>query len=454
MTEDAKHDVKPAELGGDDGVNERKGDGDHGNEPARALLAIQTADAAVAVAVDQDLRVYDKKYAQSLPIIHYLGKYRSDLSFNSCRSNELRVLLGEGGPGGDPTIVRCLAFSRCGRFLAAGSDDKIARVWSCDTWECIKSIRAPKKISVVSFNATGSVMLAANKFGDVLVTSTSAAVDGEAPFEILLGHYCSVLTSLSLSHDGKLLATTDRDAKVRVSIMPTDPLQGAHEIQSFAYGHTDFVSCSSFVRQGDAEVLVSGGGDGMIRIWDPLTGREICSLEIGKNEETQGNPNTSFARPVLALCPSQDGRHLVVALDGEAQLCLMELDISGGKIEEKGRSAVTGLPFATDICRDATGNFVFVSGPVSGSAPGAVLLLSAKLSADGTSLEACSTDLLTAEGRRQLQKCNEEEIGDVAPQKMLPSYLHKRPFVSFDEKNSRKKASKVATDATPGAQTK
>ena len=259
-----------------------------------------------------------------------------------------------------------------------------------------------------------------------------------------------MITSLALSHDGKLLATTDRDAKVRVSIMPSNPLNGAHEIQSFGFGHTDFVSCATFVRQNDSEVLVSGGGDGMLRVWDPLTGSEICCLEIGKNEETEGNPSTTFAKPVLALCPSQDGSHLVVAVDGEASLCLVKLDIPGRKIMEVGRSSVAGLPFPTDIWKDTAGNFLFISGPVPGGAPGAVLLVSAKLNGDGTALEADSTDLLSVDARRQLQKCNEEEVGDIAPQKMLPSYLHKRPFLTFQDKG-KLKAAKTTADATPGA---
>ena len=61
MSEEAKHQVKPAKDDGDDNLNERGGDGDHGNEPVRALLAIHPQDVAVAVAVDQDLRVYDKR---------------------------------------------------------------------------------------------------------------------------------------------------------------------------------------------------------------------------------------------------------------------------------------------------------------------------------------------------------------------------------------------------------
>lgn len=38
---------------------------------------------------------------------------------------------------------------------------------------------------------------------------------------------------------------------MRVSIVPADPMAGAHEIQSYCLGHTSFVTCSAFVQQGD-----------------------------------------------------------------------------------------------------------------------------------------------------------------------------------------------------------
>lgn len=69
--------------------------------------------------------------------------------------------------------------------------------------------------------------------------------------ELLLGHYNSILTSLHVSPCGKFVVTTDREKKARVSIMPPNPLAGAHEIQSYCLGHTDFLTCSAFVSQGD-----------------------------------------------------------------------------------------------------------------------------------------------------------------------------------------------------------
>ena len=88
----------------------------------------------------------------------------------------------------------------------------------------------------------------------------SPAAAGAAPEpELLLGHFCSILTSLCVSPSGKFVVSTDRDKKARVSLLPAEPLAGAHEIQSYCLGHTNFPTCSAFVAQPDGGGQVSLG---------------------------------------------------------------------------------------------------------------------------------------------------------------------------------------------------
>jgi len=139
---------------------------------------------------------------------------------------------------------------------------------------------APKKVSAVAFSGDGRAALFADKFGDVLVAAAPepdaaaapaapaaagagpagapAAEDGGgaggaapeaqgAPAAacsaagernggggaaagprvkpaLLLGHFCSTVTALAVAPGGRLLASADRDAKVRVSVLPRRPL--------------------------------------------------------------------------------------------------------------------------------------------------------------------------------------------------------------------------------------
>jgi tRNA (guanine-N(7)-)-methyltransferase subunit TRM82 len=112
------------------------------------------------------------------------------------------------------------------------------------------------------------------------------AAGGSRPqFEhtLLLGHV-SMLTAICVSTatttagtgtDGdakktrEYIITADRDEHIRVSRgMPQ-----AHVIEGFCLGHEDFVSRLCVAPGGKTEVLISGGGDDYLFVWDWLHGR-------------------------------------------------------------------------------------------------------------------------------------------------------------------------------------
>ena len=59
-----KQTAKPPRPQGQKRDNYDGGDGDQGTEPSRAILALHPNGVAVAVAVDKELRVFDKRYAK------------------------------------------------------------------------------------------------------------------------------------------------------------------------------------------------------------------------------------------------------------------------------------------------------------------------------------------------------------------------------------------------------
>jgi hypothetical protein len=71
---------------------------------------------------------------------------------------------------------------------------------------------------------------------------------------------------------------------VRVSCLPTDVSAGAHEIMSFCQGHRNFVTAVALV----GGLVVSGGGDGTLRLWNPLDGTLLHTLALGEGSDVEG----------------------------------------------------------------------------------------------------------------------------------------------------------------------
>ncbi|KAF4976351.1 hypothetical protein FZEAL_6971 [Fusarium zealandicum] len=97
-------------------------------------------------------------------------------------------------------------------------------------------------------------------------TKTEAEAKAEGRFELtlLLGHV-SMLTSLAIgeSEGRRYILTGDRDEHIRV----TRYIPQSYVIEGFCFGHKDFVS-SMVIPAPRGDVLVSGGGDEDLLVWD------------------------------------------------------------------------------------------------------------------------------------------------------------------------------------------
>lgn len=194
---------------------------------------------------------------------------------------------------------------------------------------------------------------------------------------------------MELSPDGKYIATADRDQKVRITCMPppgTDLLHhGAHEIQSYCMGHRFFVTCTAWTpihnntkNGGDGDggesppsssplssLLLSGSGDGTIRVWHPLTGQLMNTLHITPpplpSSSSKQEEGKEMVMVVLSLAVSPDGQWVVAAVEGANSLLLCSLfrknsnDNDGGPIEIVKLTQVKwldvpGLYLPTSVC--------------------------------------------------------------------------------------------------------
>ena len=139
--------------------------------------------------------------------------------------------------------------------------------------------------------------------------------------QLILGHV-SLLTDIACASltgaDGvarEYIVTSDRDEHIRVS----RGLPQAYIIEGFCLGHTSFISKLCFP-SSDPRLLVSGGGDDHIVLWDWPTGSLVDRLnmkqkfdlfrEVYNDDEAQGSHTSTQS----AVCASISEReHIAVS---------------------------------------------------------------------------------------------------------------------------------------------
>ncbi|KAL3418976.1 WD repeat domain-containing protein [Phlyctema vagabunda] len=199
---------------------------------------------------------------------------------------------------------------------------------------------------------------------------------------LLLGHV-SMLTDIALSTlDGKgFIITADRDEHIRVSRgMPQ-----THVIESFCLGHTEFISRLCLV-EGRPEILISGGGDDALFVWDWHSGHLISKAELNvhlAHALEMGISSTDMKKPtisgllqtkllyseaendtIIAICEGVPIL-LVFTLTSEEKLVFCRSYVLPGNplclvaSEAHGANILVSIdtihkPGSTTVCRDAT----------------------------------------------------------------------------------------------------
>ncbi|KAI9447148.1 WD40 repeat-like protein [Russula earlei] len=244
-----------------------------------------------------------KSVAISGPHIHVLDSSSGELlrSTASPQSEKKNFVLNAG-------CVRCAAVDPHYTHLVTAGDDKMLKVWAIDSLQLLSEREIPKKPTQILITRSGQTIVVADKFGDVFSypltsspTTTLAAVrdtesDNVASHKnpsggtLVLGH-TSLLTAFLLSPDETHIITADRDEHIRVSWFP----QG-HTIESFCLGHKKFISAIHIPRDPTVDgVLISGGGDPVLKVWQWRTGRRLYDVAI--EEAVQPFISVRRARP-------------------------------------------------------------------------------------------------------------------------------------------------------------
>ncbi|KOS38699.1 hypothetical protein ACN38_g10478 [Penicillium nordicum] len=298
------------------------------------------------------------------------------------------------------------------------SEDKCVRVLSLDNEGKLQQLSArtmPKKLSALTLTPDESNILTGDKFGDVYTfplipsgeyvkvqapakayepSATNLTVHTKRNLEsleqqmrqaalsktnqaervvlnfehqVIIGHVSLLTELISVTRPadstvGKrnYILTADRDEHIRIS----RGVPQAHVIEQFCFGHTSFVS-SLCVPSFEPKVLVSGGGDNYLLVWDWLKNQILQKVPLpGTEGETtvRGIWDVSLeatadnADPVKAIFVALEGSSQLLYFTLESDNTITQQDtlqLSGNVLELVGLDSRGSILVAVDTLRQS-----------------------------------------------------------------------------------------------------
>jgi WD40 repeat protein len=211
--------------------------------------------------------------------------------------------------------VRAIAISADGELVVTACDDGHLRSWSLRTGALIGEWRHTVALGAVTLSPTSDLVVALDEDGQVIVWRGAVQLDRRKRTE-------SAARAVAFSHDGTRLVVsgaTDaqifevgRDAVATTPVVALDgPLQDVRVV----------------VFTNDDSRVITGGGDGLAKVWDAANGKLI------------GTRN-AHGTAINSLAVSADGDTLWAGSESGEQGIVRAWDI---RVETRSASALAAL---------------------------------------------------------------------------------------------------------------
>jgi WD40 repeat protein len=274
---------------------------------------------------------------------------------------------------GHAGLVSSVAWSPDSQQLASGSWDQTVRIWHVESGEQLGEIPHPDQVIALDWSPNGHVLASATWGSQILLWEPGTTNSlGE-----LAGHRESI-THLAFSPDGTLLASASPDSarlwyveRQQEAALLTDTPSERGNLRWSANGEQLLLTNlqestvqvwnadgrERFVLTGmeygvydaawspDNTLLITTSGDGTVRVWGGLVGRQLRLL-----------PTFDFSSVPVRLLWLADSNQLLMVLDNGV---LLVVDAEGRQVsaQSMAHTAVSGtVAFSPDSTRLATGH--------------------------------------------------------------------------------------------------
>jgi WD40 repeat protein/serine/threonine protein kinase len=196
--------------------------------------------------------------------------------------------------------IVCVAFSRDGATVFAGSGDTMIHRWDTTTGTELGSLNGHTDlVASVAVSPDGKVLASGSRDQKIILWDVAS---GKRLGDPLLGHSDRV-AGLCFSHEGTMLASASYDNSVRIWDLRTRQLRCRYEAVTARELARPWLTSVGF--SPTDRLLAFGADDGIVRLLDPMTWREVEALHVSDS----GVYSVSFSPDGATLaCGTNEGQ--------------------------------------------------------------------------------------------------------------------------------------------------
>ncbi len=166
---------------------------------------------------------------------------------------------------GHQSVVKSLAFSPDGKYLAVGGDDNTIKVWDLQNGKPLTALKHNGAINSVAFSYDGKYLASGSNDSTIKIWNAQNWIEIRT-----LPKEKSAIKTISFNPDGKILASGGYQS---IKLWNVKTWKEIHCIAA----HTSYISSISF--SSDGKYLVSGSEDCKVKLWDVKTKEEVRNMD-------------------------------------------------------------------------------------------------------------------------------------------------------------------------------